>query len=47
VTRTVTTARCHACDWTAEGAAADKASEKHTKATGHPTAVVTVPGGAA
>lgn len=36
----VTTARCHACDWVPEGDP-DKAAEKHTKATGHPTAVMT------
>lgn len=35
-----TRARCLRCPWTAEGAAADKAADKHTK-TGHPTAVVT------
>jgi hypothetical protein len=33
------------CDWSASGsmAEADKAAERHTKATGHPTATVAVP----
>jgi len=39
------TARCQGCDWTAAGKLADtdKAAGKHT-ATGHPTAVMAVPG---
>ena len=39
------TATCHLCGVLAEGdpAAADKASERHTKKTGHGTAVVAVP----
>lgn len=40
-------ARCHGCDWTAQGkpAATDKAAQRHT-ATGHPTAVESTPAGA-
>ena len=32
-------ATCFACDWTADGDAADKAAEKHTKTAGHATNV--------
>lgn len=32
------TARCQSCDWVPEGDP-DKAAAKHTKATGHATAV--------
>lgn len=43
----VTTAHCGTCKWTADGdpVAVDKAAEKHTKATGHATGVVSVPHG--
>lgn len=40
--KTVTTARCHDCDWQPEGDP-DKGAAKHTKDSGHPTATVTVP----
>lgn len=30
-------AACRACDWSADGASADKAAERHTRNTGHPT----------
>lgn len=43
--KTVTTARCHVCDWVPEGtpAAVDRAADKHTRAEKHPTATVTEP----
>jgi hypothetical protein len=39
------TAHCQRCEWTAAGSMAevDKQAEKHTKATGHPTATVAAP----
>ena len=46
LTSLTATARCHGCDWTAEGkpAEVDKAADKHTGA-GHPTATEAVPEG--
>jgi hypothetical protein len=45
MTRVAGSAYCQRCEWTAAGsmAEADKQAEKHTKATGHPTATVAVP----
>lgn len=30
-------ARCQGCDWRVEGPTADRAADKHTRDTGHPT----------
>ena len=40
---TTTTAKCLRCDWTDWGKRPDLAAPKHTKATGHPTSVLTYP----
>ena len=45
-TETMTaTAHCQRCSWTAAGTwiDADKAAEKHTKTTRHPTATIATP----
>ena len=41
----VATGVCQGCDWTQTGdpTAVDRAAEKHGKATGHSTSVVSVP----
>ena len=38
-------AHCHRCDWTAAGTIADtdRAADKHTRTTRHPTATVMTP----
>ena len=40
-------AHCHRCTWTTAGTpdTTDKAADKHTRTSGHPTATVMTPGG--
>jgi hypothetical protein len=39
------TAHCQRCDWTTAGTPADvdRAADKHTRTTGHPTATLATP----